>query len=92
MIVVHGLGVMGIFTAGNAGVLVLGSATRGAPGWRVPAVLGILAGAFGLVMAILFLFNQFLGLGLGTMERLAIYPLIVWAATAGVAMIAGRRR
>lgn len=91
-IVVHGLGAMGIFVVGNAGVLVLGFATRGAPEWRVPAVLGLLLGAFGLVMSILFLCNQFLGLGLGTMERLAIYPLIVWAATAGAVMIAGRRR
>lgn len=91
-IVVHGLGALGIFALGNAGALVLGFATRGAPGWRVPAVLGLLAGAFGLVMAVLFLCNQFLGLGLGTMERLVIYPLIVWAATAGAFMIVGRRR
>jgi hypothetical membrane protein len=76
---VHVLGAFLVFVCGNVGLLLAGRGVGGRPG-LVTSGLGVV----GLVAAGLFLAQRGLGLGLGTMERLAVYPLWVWACVAGV--------
>lgn len=52
----------------------------------------MLTGATGVVATVLFYSNQFLGLGLGTMERIAVYPLILSAIGTGLGWFASVRQ
>ncbi|PZG06611.1 hypothetical protein [Nonomuraea aridisoli] len=51
----------------------------------------LFTGAVGVAATALFLSGQFLGLGLGGMERLAVYTIVVWAAVLGVATVVSRQ-
>jgi hypothetical membrane protein len=76
---VHVLGAFLVFVCGNAGLLLAGRRVGGRSG-LVTSGLGVV----GLVASGLFLAGLGLGLGVGSMERLAVYPLWVWACVAGV--------
>lgn len=78
-IFVHGIGAMLLVFGGNVGTSILGLRTRR----KWPLITGVT----GLAAAALFFGNQFLGLGAGTMERLAVYPPIVWAIGTGLTQI-----
>lgn len=78
---VHVLGAALIFVLGNLGLLLSGPAfDTGGPTLRV---LGALLGAAGLVAMILFFRGESLGLGMGGMERVAVFPLQLWTLLAG---------
>ncbi|MET8585573.1 DUF998 domain-containing protein [Streptomyces collinus] len=79
----HVLGALLIMAMGNLGLVLTGACLAddvlGPPRWAT-CLLGITAiAAFGL-----FLSHRYLGLGMGGMERLAAFPLLIWALTAGV--------
>ncbi|MEU4620514.1 DUF998 domain-containing protein [Actinoplanes sp. NPDC023801] len=79
---VHVLGAFLVFVCGNAGLVLAGRRVGGRWG-AVTVVLG----AAGLVATVLFVARPGLGVGPGVMERLAVYPLWVWACVAGVRLL-----
>jgi len=74
----HVLAALLIFVCGNVGLIVVGCSRRSR--WRVPALV---SGVLGVVATVLFLAQQGAGVGVGTMERLAVFPPVVWACWAG---------
>ncbi|MGW7256903.1 DUF998 domain-containing protein [Streptomyces sp. NPDC054834] len=79
----HVLGALLIMAMGNIGLVLAGvGLADDVPGplrWAT-SLLGVTAmTAFGL-----FLSHGYLGLGMGGMERVAAFPLLVWALSAGV--------
>ncbi|MFF0221614.1 DUF998 domain-containing protein [Streptomyces sp. NPDC004629] len=78
----HVLGALLIMGTGNLGLLLAGAGMSGevAAGLRwATALLGALA----ITAMCLFLFGNYLGLGMGGMERVAAFPILVWTLTAG---------
>jgi len=78
----HFLGALLVLVVGNVGLLVAAFATRGrARAWTLVAAGVAIAGA------VLFFDQQSLGIGLGAMERLAVFPLPVWACCTGTGLL-----
>lgn len=78
----HVLGALVIFGPGNLGLLLFGRPGAGVP--AVPRGAALACGAVGLVGAGLFLAGHDLGLGMGGMERVAVFPMSAWTLwTAG---------
>lgn len=79
----HVLGALLIMGAGNIGLLLAGFGLAGhvpAPLRRATGLLGIAAiAALGLFLA-----QRYLGLGMGGMERVAVFPLLAWTLTVGL--------
>jgi hypothetical membrane protein len=79
----HVLGALLIMGTGNMGLLPAGPALAdGVPRllrWGSTVLGGVALVAFGL-----FLSHHYLGLGMGGMERVAAFPLLVWTAAAGL--------
>ncbi|WP_173870911.1 DUF998 domain-containing protein [Streptomyces albus subsp. chlorinus] len=84
----HALGALLVMGSGNLGLVLAGWAlAERVPAWarRVTGLLGVVAlTAFGL-----FLSTRFLGLGMGGMERVAAFPVLLWALAAGGAGLLG---
>jgi len=72
------------FVLGNLGLIVLGF-TGPFPRWL--RWYGLASGVVGLVALVLFLSYLRFDLGLGGMERLVCYPLLVWLIVAGVTLV-----
>ncbi|MDN3265012.1 DUF998 domain-containing protein [Streptomyces sp. CSDS2] len=84
----HVLGALLIMGTGNIGLLAAGAGL--AP--EAPALLrraGGLLGAVALGACGLFLSGNYLGLGMGGMERVAAFPLLVWASAVGTYGLVG---
>lgn len=79
----HVLGAFLIFFLGNLG-LMLAERPQNVKGARGPRLVSTVLGVIGMVASILFLDHQYLGLGMGGMERLAVLPLQLWFLWAGV--------
>lgn len=79
----HVLGALLIMGTGNIGLLLAGPALAdGVPRplrWGSAVLGGVALVAFGF-----FLSHHYLGLGMGGMERLAVFPPLVWTAAAGL--------
>lgn len=85
---VHATGAAGPFFIGNIGLIVL------AFGLDLPTALRVItgvAGGLGLVGAVLFVTNAYLGLGEGGMERVAAYPQTLWLIAFGLYMTHSHR-
>lgn len=83
----HVLGALLIMATGNLGLLLSGAALD------VPRPLRWGSGLFGALAVTafgLFLSRHYLGLGMGGMERVAAFPLLVWAAALGARGLAVR--
>ena len=78
----HLLAALLVFLCGNIGLVVAGCARTGTLPARLRPVT-LTCGVLGVAGAVLFLAQQDLGLGLGGMERVAVFPLTVWACCAG---------
>jgi hypothetical membrane protein len=79
---VHFLGALLVLLVGNVGLLAAAFATRGrARAWT------LVAAGVAFAAALLFFDGQPMGIGLGTIERLAVFPLPVWACCAGTGML-----
>ena len=78
----HAVGAGIAIVAGNLGILILGLALISIPeGLRTfMRLVSVLA----LIAAICFASSQFFGLGKGTMERVAAYPMTVWLIVFGM--------
>ncbi|MCZ1013086.1 DUF998 domain-containing protein [Streptomyces noursei] len=79
----HVLGALLIMGTGNIGLLLaafsLTDRLAGPLRWGTGLLGGAAITAFGL-----FLTDHYLGLGMGGMERVAVFPFLVWALTVGV--------
>jgi hypothetical membrane protein len=86
----HSLGALVYFTLANIGLVVLGSAAlRRSRGFGIATIA---TGAVSLAGFVLFASQTYLGLGRGTMERIAGYPSIIWFIVAGVLLIQAAQR
>ncbi|MER5258065.1 DUF998 domain-containing protein [Streptomyces sp. NPDC002855] len=78
----HVLGALLIMALGNIGLFLAGLGSSAA----VPRVLRRATSVLGLVALValgLFLSHQYLGLGMGGMERVAAFPILAWALAVG---------
>ncbi|MGH7241264.1 MAG: DUF998 domain-containing protein [Candidatus Saccharimonadales bacterium] len=90
---IHGLHTGGAFLAlgvGNLGLIILGLAIQQAR--HSFRLYTFLSGAVSLIAFALFLFGISLGLGTGTVERIASYPQTAWLVFFGLYMTATRYR
>lgn len=62
------------------GVVAIVVATRQRPPLRY---MSLVLGALGLVALVLFVTGQYLGIGFGGMERMIVYPVLLWQAAFG---------
>jgi hypothetical membrane protein len=77
----HLLGALLAFLVGNLGLIVLGLSLD-IPRWL--RYYTLLSGTFALTALALFLTGHYLGLGVGTMERLTGYPQTLWLVVFGI--------
>lgn len=76
------------FVAGNIAMIVYGLALAQQPHrHRRLMQFSIFAGTLGMLATLLFVTGQFMGIGLGGMERVAAYPMTVWQIVAGIALL-----
>jgi hypothetical membrane protein len=85
----HSLGAILPFLIGNIGLIVLGLSLDISRSFRIYSVL---SGVVALVALPLFYTHNYLGLGLGGMERLTAYPQTVWLILFGMYMSRSRFR
>ncbi len=83
----HVLGAGLNFIAGNIAMIVFGLALAQRPTHRGLMGVSIALGTLGLTATVLFVTGNFLGLGLGGMERVAAYPMTVWQIIAGTTFL-----
>jgi hypothetical membrane protein len=80
-IALHGIGALFGIGGANVGVLLLGAAVWRAQRWI--AILSLAVGTVGVVSFLLLGSAPSLGLGIGLVERLAGYPVVVWMVAIG---------
>ena len=92
-IAAHRIGAGAQFISGNLGLVVLGAATLSARrSSLVAAIYTITSGVVGLLATALLVSDQYLGAGIGGMERLAAYPLPLWLVLAGTYVLRNRQQ
>jgi hypothetical membrane protein len=85
-IALHRIGAVDHFILGNLSMVLLGYDLWKGGGRSVLAVCSILFGLVGLLATLLFVQGQYLGMGIGGMERLAAYPVPVWMIVIGLSL------
>jgi len=83
----HAIGAAAHFISGNLGIVVLGIAIAASHRQKRLAIFSIIAGSVGLIATALFISGNYLGTGIGGMERIAAYPLPLWLIVVGVALL-----
>lgn len=86
----HFLAALLIFVLGNLGMLVAALARRSPLLGAVRAV-SLALGLTGATGVVLFLAQVDVGIGIGGMERVAVFPLLVWTSVVAVRGLDGRR-
>ncbi|MGW1889536.1 DUF998 domain-containing protein [Streptomyces sp. NPDC002004] len=88
----HVLGALLIMATGNAGLILAGFGTE--PGTTLHRLRHAtrLLGTLALLAAFLHLSGHYLGLGMGGMERVAVFPLFIWTFTVGAVGLSSRAR
>ena len=81
----HGLGAAFGIAGANLGVLLLGIGVWSARRWT--AILSLVVGAVGVVCYLQLGSPPALALGIGLVERLAAYPLVVWQIAVGAFLL-----
>jgi hypothetical membrane protein len=80
----HFLGALLIMVLGNIGLFVAAFAVSGAlRAWTVAM------GGIAVAGTVLFFTQHGLGIGVGGMERVAVFPLLVWASVVGIQTLVG---
>lgn len=79
----HVLGALLIFVLGNAGVTI-SAAVRRSPVLGSLRILSATLGSVGLVGTALFLAQLDIGIGVGGMERVALFPLFAWVVVVAI--------
>lgn len=88
----HFLAALLIFVAGNLAMPVAALAGR-SPALRGMRAASLVLGAAGVAGVVLFLGQVDVGIGVGGMERVAVFPLLVWTVLVGLRVVrAGRTR
>ena len=72
---------------GNAGILLLGLLAFRHVEWRGYGIAVALLGVAGLVSSVLLVTETDFGLGIGLIERFAVYPLNAWTIGSGVGLL-----
>lgn len=83
----HVLGAFLIMAGGNIGLLLAGLGSRDGVFSRLH-VGTLCAGVVALAATTFGFSHHYLGLGIGGMERVAIFPLVLWMAAAGISLLA----
>ena len=83
----HTIGAAAHFVSGNLGVAVLGIALATVRRQIPLAIFSIISGVVGLLATALFISGNYLGTGIGGMERIAAYPLPLWLIVVGISML-----
>jgi len=86
----NGLHVLAAFiaiAAGDIGIALLGGLLLSDAEWRGYGVAILVIGVVGVLGGLLLLARADLGLGLGTIERIAVYPLNGWTVGTGVGLL-----
>ncbi len=78
---VHSIGASLPFVFGNLGMILIGCCMDRLP--KVLRLFTILSGVLGLLALVLFIFDIYLGLGIGGMERVVAYPQTIWMIVFG---------
>jgi len=73
--------------AGNIGILLLGLLVLGDREWRGYGVAVVAIGVVGVAASLFLLAGNDLGLGIGAVERVAVYPLNAWTIGSGVGLL-----
>ncbi|SCF17318.1 hypothetical membrane protein [Micromonospora viridifaciens] len=87
----HVLGAVLIFIPGNVG-MVVASLARRSPVLRPVRAASLALGLIGLAGTALFAAQVDLGIGVGGMERVAVFPLLAWAVVVAVRLLRGAHR
>lgn len=87
----HLFGALLIMGLGNLGLLVAAFARRDTVLGRMRPVT-VAAAVVSLAGALLFFGQQGMGIGLGTMERFAVFPFPIWATVVGIVLLTRRAR
>ncbi|MCO1614633.1 DUF998 domain-containing protein [Micromonospora sp. CPM1] len=82
----HVLGALLVFAPGNAALLAAALARR-SPLLRELRTVSALLGLLGLAGTVLFLSRVGAGIGVGGMERVAVFPLFAWVTAAGLRLL-----
>ncbi|MDA0564062.1 DUF998 domain-containing protein [Streptomonospora sp. S1-112] len=82
----HAVGAL-LLAVGNGGLIALAAGASGGP-LRALRLSALVAGAVGVTASLLYSVEAGLGLGLGGMERLWVFPVVVWTAYAAVRLLA----
>ncbi|MGX1617847.1 DUF998 domain-containing protein [Micromonospora chalcea] len=86
----HVLGALLVFVFGNAALLAAALAGR-SPLLRELRTVSAVLGLLGLAGTVLFLSRVDAGIGVGGMERVAVFPLFAWVTTAALRLLWSRR-
>jgi hypothetical membrane protein len=82
----HVLGALFITVCGNLGLMLTGFASR-ASHMRGIRILAVAMGSLGLIATGLFFSGHYLGLGMGGMERFAVFTVQIWTFVAGGSLL-----
>ncbi|MEU8071341.1 MULTISPECIES: DUF998 domain-containing protein [unclassified Micromonospora] len=85
----HVLGALLVFALGNAALFA--AALGRSPLLRELRAVSALLGLLGLAGTVLFLSRVDTGIGVGGMERVAVFPLFAWVTAAGLRLLGLRR-
>ena len=86
----HVLGALLVFVFGNTAMLAAAFAGR-SPLLRELRTVSAVLGLLGLAGTVLFLSRVDAGIGVGGMERVAVFPLFAWVTAAGLRLLWSRR-
>jgi hypothetical membrane protein len=80
----HVIGAALPFLVGNLGIVILGASLKVSRSLRI---YSLLSGIIALAALVLLLNNQYLGLGVGGIERITAYPQTIWLIVFGFCMV-----
>ncbi len=83
-ITVHSLSALLAFAGGGLALLVLGFAMLRDTRWDGFRAYSLLSGLVDLTALILFVSKDYVGLGVGGMERLIVAPVLLWSIVVGI--------
>lgn len=81
---VHAAGAAANFLGANLALILYGLAIPSASRRSGFKMFSVALGVVGLAATVLFVEGRYLGIGLGGMERVAIYPITIWQIVAGL--------
>lgn len=85
----HFLAALLLFVVGNAGMVIAALARR-SPFLASMRGASIILGLTGIAGTVLFFAQADLGFGVGGMERVAVFPMLIWTFVAGLQALRGR--